>query len=75
MCFLFANNDNDKNLVYFLLPEVEVNLAKCSASSGAQKMAGRSGEEHDVFVLHKQDGSVWLRFGEGDMEKKWNKVN
>ena len=47
----------------------------CGTTSGTQKLAGTSGTEHDVFVVHREDGSVWLRFGQGNMEGNWTFVS
>ena len=59
----------------FSLTEVEINTPMCSASSGTQKITGNSGKEHNVFVSHRQDGSVWMRFGEGNKMDVWKYVS
>ena len=61
--------------LFVSMAEVEVNEPMCGASSGRQQMVGVSGHKHDVFVVHKSDGSVWLRFGVDGKENNWTFVS
>ena len=65
------NNHNNNPLNSMGTISIATSTDWCMANSGFYSMSGVDGNQVEVYVSYKMDGSVWLRFG-SNKAQDWN---